>query len=100
MKLLTQIILISGVFLFAACGWSDNQKEATRKAIGDRFTQGLEGNGQTVSPKVKEAWLDCVMEKVTDEWTFDEVTDNPNLMDGIQDECAKDVGLYDAIEVK
>jgi len=94
------MILVSGVFLFTACGWSANQEEATRKAIGNGFTQGLEGNGQTVAPKVKEAWLDCVMEKVTAKWTFDEVTENPSLMDDIQDECAKEVGLYDAIEVK
>ena len=94
------MILVSGVFLLTACGWSANQEEATRKAISDGFTQGLEGNGQTVAPKVKEAWLDCVMEKVTAEWTFDEVTENPNLMDDVQDECAKEVGLYDAIEVK
>ena len=100
MKYLTYTLLITGTLLFTACGWSDNQKEAARKAIDEGFTEGLEGTGQSIDPKVKEAWLDCVMEKVVDKWSFDEITENPELMDKVQHDCAKEVGLYEAVELR
>lgn len=100
MKYLTYSLIIATALLFTSCGWSENQKEAARKAIDEGFSQGLNGTGQTVDPKVKEAWLDCVMEKVVEQWTFDEITEKPELMDKVQHDCADEVGLYEAIEVK
>ncbi|GAB5417994.1 MAG: hypothetical protein Crog4KO_14470 [Crocinitomicaceae bacterium] len=100
MKYLAFTLLLTGTFLFTACGWTENQREAARKSIGDGFTEGLESSGATVDPKVKEAWLDCVMEKATEKWTFDELTEAPSGLDAIQDKCAKEVGLYDAITVE
>ncbi len=100
MKYLVFTLLISSAFLFTSCGWTDNQREAARKSIGDGFTEGLESSGATVDPKVKEAWLDCVMEKATEKYSFDELTNTPSGLDAIQDKCAKEVGLYDAITIE
>ena len=100
MKYLVCSLLLFSALLFASCGWTENQREAARKSIGDGFSEGLESSGERVDPKVKEAWLDCVMEKVTEKWTFDELTESPEGLGEIQDECAKEIGLADAIEVK
>lgn len=100
MKYLTYALLITGTLLFTACGWSEKQIQAERESIDKGFTEGLEGTGQTVDPKVKEAWLDCVMEKVVEKWSFDEITEKPELMDKVQHDCAKEVGLYEAVEVR
>ncbi|MDB3907678.1 hypothetical protein OAK35_01185 [Crocinitomicaceae bacterium] len=100
MKYFTYTLLISGVLLFASCGWSDKQIETERNLLDKGFMQGIEGSGQTVDPEVKEAWLDCVMEKVVEKWSFDEVTEKPELMDEVQHDCAKEVGLYEAVEVR
>lgn len=100
MKYLAFTLLLSGLLLFSSCGWTDSQREAARESISDGFTEGLESSGATVDPKVKEAWLDCVMEKATAKWTFDQLKEAPDGLDAIQEKCANDVGLYDAIEVK
>lgn len=99
MKYLTFTIVLATILLLTACGWSDNQRSAARKAIDQGFSEGIEGSGGKVDPAVKEAWLDCVMEKVTAKWSFDEITKNPELMDEVQNECAKEVNLYDAVTV-
>ncbi|XOV67537.1 MAG: hypothetical protein ACFHU9_18135 [Fluviicola sp.] len=100
MKFLKCTFLVSTLLLMTACGWSDKQVQTERKALDEGFMKGIEGSGQTVDPKVKEAWLDCVMEKVVEKWSFDEVTEKPALMDKIKHDCAKEVGLYEAVEVK
>lgn len=100
MKYLTFTLVLIGALSLTACGWSENQKKAARKSIDEGFTQGFDGSGVSVDPKVKEAWLDCVMDKIIDRWTFDEITEKPKLMDGVRDECANEVGLYDALEVQ
>lgn len=100
MKYLTYTLLFSVALLFASCGWTDNQREATRKSMSDGMSQGLESSGASVDPKVKEAWLDCVMEKVTEKWTFDEISEVPAGLQELQDDCAKEVGLYESIMVR
>jgi hypothetical protein len=102
MKHLTFTLLLGGTLLLASCGgWSSNQKEAARKSMGDGFSQGIEKSGATVDPKVKEAWLDCVIEKAAEKMTFDEFTKSvgPEL-EKLQEECAKEVNLAAAIEVE
>ena len=99
MKYVTYTLLFAAILFLTACGWTDNQREAARKSIGDGFTEGLESQGATVDPKVKEAWLDCVMEKATEKWTFDELTEPPAELDALQEKCAQEVGLYEAITV-
>lgn len=99
MKYLTLTLLL-GTFLFSSCGWTDNQRKAARKSIGDGFSEGLEASGESVDPKTKEAWLDCVMDKVTERWTFDELTEVPEGLDELQNKCAQEVGLYDAISIQ
>jgi hypothetical protein len=100
MKYLTYTLLLSIALLFASCGWTDNQREAARKSIGDGFSQGLASGGMSVDPKVKDAWLDCVMEKATEKWTFDELSEAPSGLQELQDDCAKEVNLYEAMSVK
>jgi hypothetical protein len=100
MKYLTYSLVLATSLLLTSCGWTDNQREAARKSMSNGMTQGLEPSGTSVEPKVKEAWLDCVMEKATEKWSFDELSEGPEGLDALQDECAKEVGLYDAIKVK
>lgn len=100
MKYLAYSLLVSSALVLVSCGWTDSQKEAARKSIGDGFSEGLENSGATVDPKVKEVWLDCVMEKATEKWTFDELAESPDGLETLQADCAKEVGLYDAITVE
>lgn len=100
MKYLTFTLLFGGLFFITSCGWSDNQKEAARKSIDEGFESGLESSGAQVDPKVKEAWLDCVIEKASEKYSFDEFTAATDKIEKLQEECAEEVGLFDAVSVK
>lgn len=100
MKLITTTLLLSGLFIIASCGWSGNQKKAARDTIGEGFDQGLEMNGAKVDPKVREAWLDCVIDKASEKWTFEEFQEHIGDLREIQEACAKDVNLDGAMSLK
>ncbi len=100
MKHLTFTLLLGGLLIFTSCGWSDSQKQAAKTAIGDGFDNGLESTGAKVDPKVREAWLDCVIEKGSEKYSFDEFNEAGSKLNQLQEECAKEVGLYDAITME
>lgn len=83
--------------VLASCGWSENQKEAARTSIGDGFTEGLTSTGAVVDDKVKEEWVNCVIDKASEKWTFDEFCLLEAELVELQEECAEEVGLLDAV---
>lgn len=97
MKKFNLAILSICLILFSSCGWSENQKQAARETIGDGFSSGLEISGSTVDEKVKDDWVNCVIDKASDKYTFDEFSKGGPALEAIQEECANEVGLYDAI---
>lgn len=97
MKTTNIIIIAISLMSLTACGWSENQKESARNSIGDGFSTGLSNTGATVDEKVKEEWVNCVVDKASEKFTFDEFTKNMQIVESIQEECANEVGLYDAI---
>lgn len=100
-SLFTFAILVSGLLTVSSCGgWSSNQTEAAKKSIDEGFETGLASTGAKVDQKVKEAWVDCVIEKGSKKWTFDEFTQAGPELEKIQEECAEEIGLYDAITTK
>lgn len=93
-------ILIGAIACFSilsSCGWSENQKQAARTSIGDGFTQGLESSGATVDEKVKDAWVNCIVDKAAEKWTFDEFSEAGSELEAIHEKCSEEVGLMDAI---
>lgn len=99
-KLIAFTFLFSGLLIVSSCGWSDNQKQAAKSTMNEGFEQGLASTGAKVDKKVKESWLDCVIEKGSKKWTFDEFSKGGPELEKIQEECAQEVGLYDAITVE
>lgn len=101
MKIILLTLLSSGLLLVSSCGgWSSNQKEVARTSIGDGFEKGLASNGAKVDPKVKEAWLDCVIEKSSKKWSFDDFSKGGSELEKIQEDCATEVNLEDGITVE
>ena len=96
-SLITFTLLFSGILILSSCGWSSNQTEAAKKSIDEGFETGLASTGAKVDQKVKEKWVDCVIEKGSKKWTFDEFSKAGPELEKIQEECAQEVGLYDAI---
>lgn len=100
MKYTTLFTVIACLTILASCGWSENQKSAARTSIGDGFTKGLSSSGSTVDEKVKDAWVDCIIDKASEKMTFDEFSAGGTELKALQDECAEEVGLMDAITVE
>lgn len=102
MKLILLTLISSGLLLVSSCagGWSSNQTEAARTSIGDGFDSGLATTGAKVDPKVKEAWVDCIIDKASTKWSFDEFAKAGSELEKIQEECATEVNLEDAITVE
>ena len=105
MKHLTDSLLFAGALILASCsgsetGWLINKKKPLKLLLEMDSQESLIKREKRLTLKVKEAWVDCIIDKASEKFKFDEFSKGGENLLKLQEECAEEVGLDEAITME